>query len=98
MFSTIAAPSPDILQYIHTVISGLSDLERPSQSLRDEGLGYLGVYISPVLEKELYDPGPVVSGGQVEGGGLPPVARVTVHVQRRQQRHQLLLVTCTPKN
>ncbi len=55
------------------------------------------MHICPVLEQELYDPGPVVSGGQVEGGGLPPVARVTVHVQRRQQRHQLLLVTCTPK-
>ncbi len=55
------------------------------------------MHICPVLEQELYDPGPVVSGGEVEGGGLSPVARVTVHVQRCQQRHQLLLVTCTPK-
>ena len=49
----------------------------------------LGVNVRPVLQDQLDDPGAVVPCGQVEGGGLPPVGGVAVHVQRSQERHQL---------
>ena len=35
---------------------------------------------------------PVVSGGKVEGRGLPAIGGVAVHVQRGQQGQQLLLI------
>lgn len=52
----------------------------------------LCVDVRPVLQDQLDDPGAVVAGGQVERGGLPPVGGVAVDVERREERHELVLV------
>ena len=52
----------------------------------------LGVNISTVGEQQLYNPGPVVARSQVQRRRLPPVARVAVHIERRQQGKKFLLV------
>ena len=52
----------------------------------------LGMDVRPVLQDQLDNPGTVVAGSQMERGRLPPIGGVAVDVERRQERHELVLV------